>query len=168
MKTSVILIGMAGAGKSTIGAILAVKLGYKFIDLDEYIRNHEKSDLQEIIDKKGEDYLMEIEKRYMLEISLDHCIIAPGGSLILYPDLMDYLKERSTLVFLDTSFENICRRLVNASLRGIVGLKNKSLNQIYQERRPLYLKYAEISIDTTDKTPEEAAEEALEYYRRSK
>ncbi len=143
---------MAGVGKSTVGSSLAKALGFDFIDVDDYIAKKEGRTLQEIIDNEGEQAFLQIEKRRMHEINLTRRVVAPGGSIIYHSDLMEYLKQRSTLVYLDDSFENIEGKLTNASARGIVGLRNKSLRQIYDERRPLYLKYADIILKCQGKS----------------
>ncbi|RLC63397.1 MAG: shikimate kinase [Chloroflexi bacterium] len=163
-RESIILIGMAGVGKSTVGRSLAEALGFDFIDLDDYIEEKEGRTLQEIIDAEGEQAFLQIEKRRMHEIDLTRKVVAPGGSVIYHSDLMEYLKQRSTLVCLDDSFENIEGKLENVSARGIVGLKNKSLKQIYDERRPLYLRYADITLNCQGKSQDQIIREILHHY----
>ena len=164
---SIVLIGMAGVGKSTIGNSLAKALGFDFIDVDDYISKKEGKTLQEIIDAEGEEAFLEIEKRRMHEIDLTRRVVAPGGSIIYHADLMEYLKQHSTLVYLDDSFENIEGKLTDALIRGIVGLKSKSLRQIYDERRPLYLKYADITLNCLGKSQDRIVSEILQRYRMS-
>jgi len=161
---SIILIGMAGVGKSTIGRSLAKALGFDFIDVDDYISKKEGGTLQEIIDAEGEEAFLQIEKRRVHEIDLTRRVAAPGGSIIYHSDLMEYLKQHSTLVYLEDSFENIAGKLTDASARGIVGLKNKSLRQIYDERRPLYLKYADITLNCQDKSQDRIVREIMHRY----
>ena len=164
---SIVLIGMAGVGKSTIGNSLAKALGFDFIDVDDYISKKEGKTLQEIIDAEGEEAFLEIEKRRMHEIDLTRRVVAPGGSIIYHADLMEYLKQHSTLVYLDDSFENIEEKLTDALIRGIVGLKSKSLRQIYDERRPLCLKYADITLNCLGKSQDRIVSEILQRYRMS-
>jgi shikimate kinase len=160
MKTeSIVLIGMAGAGKSTVGAALAGVIGFDFIDLDDYIRLKEGCSIQAIIDTRGEDRLLALEERYMFEIDLKRRVIAPGGSVIYCPSLMSYLKQQAVLVYLDESFENLETRLKNALSRGIVGLKSKSLREIFEERSPLYCAYADIRVVTTGKSQDQVVNE---------
>jgi shikimate kinase len=170
MKTeSIVLIGMAGAGKSTVGRLVARTLGFRFIDGDDYICEKDGRPLQDIIDIGGEDAFLELEKRLIYEIDLaSHVVLAPGGSVIYHPDLMEYLKENSVLVYLDDSFENIESRLTNVSRRGIIGLKTKSLRQIYDERKPLYCKWADIILYCTARKPDDLAAEVLRQYRSMK
>ncbi|HEY50632.1 MAG TPA: shikimate kinase [Dehalococcoidia bacterium] len=163
---SIVLIGMAGVGKSTIGMALAENLGFGFIDVDDYILQKDGKRIQEIIDSEGEEALLQIEKRRMYEINLTRMVAAPGGSIIYHPDLMNYLKEKAVLVYLDDSFKNIEAKLVGGLDRGIVGLRYKTLRQIYEERRPLYFKYADITIDCREKEQDEIVAEILEQYHR--
>ncbi len=150
---------MSGVGKSTIGAALAKVLDYRFIDLDQYIINKVHSSLQQIIDTAGEKALLELEEQSMREIDLCRTVIAPGGSVIYLEKLMNYLKKRSTLVFIDDSFENVKIRLDNAADRGIVGYKSKSLREIYDERRPLYIRRADLIINREGKSASQIVSE---------
>jgi shikimate kinase len=161
---SIVLVGMAGAGKSTIGTLLSKALGFDFIDLDHYILEKGGKTIQEIIDDEGEEALLRLEKRRMYEIDLARRVVAPGGSIIYHSDLMKYLKQNSTLVYLDDSFENIEERLTNVLARGIVGLRDKSLRQIYDERSPLYSRYADITINCQGKSQDRLAREILHHY----
>jgi len=161
---SIVLIGMAGVGKSTIGMSLAKALGFNFIDVDNYILEKNGKTIQEIIDDEGEEALLQLEKRRMYEIDLPRMVVAPGGSIIYHPDLMEYLKQNSTLVYLDDSFENIAEKLAGELNRGIVGLKNKSLRRIYEERKPLYSKYADIAVNCQDKSQDQVVSEILQYF----
>ncbi len=163
-RDSIVLIGMAGVGKSTIGMSLSKALGFNFIDLDNYILKQDGKTIQEIIDDEGEEAFLQLEKRRMYEIDLPHTVVAPGGSIIYHPDLMEYLRQHSILVHLDDSFENIEKRLTSVSTRGIVGLRNKSLRQIYDERRPLYSGYADITLNCQGKSQDQLAKEILHYY----
>jgi len=161
---SIVLIGMPGAGKSTIVRPLAKALGFEFTDLDDDIEEKAGKTVQKTIDGEGELALLQVEKQRMYEIDLTRRVVAPGGSIIYNPDLMEYLKQHSTLVYLDDSFENIERRLTDAAIRGIVGLKSKSLRQIYDERSPLYSRYADITVDCRGKSCDQIATEILHCY----
>ena len=161
---SIVLIGMAGVGKSTVGSSLAQALGFDFIDLDDYIAEKEGRTLQEIIDAEGEEAFLQIEKRRVHEIDLTRRVVAPGGSIIYHSDLMEYLKKRSILVYLEDSFENIAGKLADVSDRGIVGLRNKSLREVYDERRPLYLKYADMTLNCQGKSRGKIVREIMHRY----
>jgi len=138
---------------------LAKKLGYTFTDLDINIKEQTRRSLQEIIDTQGEGVLLQLEKDHMQQIQLNHSVVSPGGSIIYHPDLMSYLKKQATIVYLDTEFETIEKRINNAKDRGIIGLNSHTLKEIFEERRPLYNKYADIVVQTTGKNPNELAQE---------
>ena len=161
---SIVLVGMAGVGKSTIGRALSEALGFSFIDVDDYILEKDGKTIQELIDDEGEQAFLQLEKQRMHEIDLTGKVVAPGGSIIYHPDLMEYLKQHSTLVYLDDSFENIEKRLPSVLARGIVGLRNKSLRQIYDERRPLYSRYADITVNCRGKSWDQIVKEILHRY----
>lgn len=163
----IVLIGMAGVGKSTIGLSLAKTLGFEFIDLDDYLSRKEGKTIQQVIDGQGEEKLLELESECMREIDLNRKVVSPGGSIIYDLDIMKYLKQVSFLVYLDDTFENINKRLGNAETRGIVGLKTKSLRQIYDERRPIYSGDADITVDVGGKSKKEVISEILKLLQHS-
>ena len=165
-ETGIVIIGMAGVGKSTIGMVLAQALGYDFLDVDNYIFQKEGKRIQELIDSVGEEAFLDLEKRRMLEIPLPRMVVAPGGSIIYHPDLMEYLKGKAVLVYLDDSFQNIETKLTGGLDRGIVGLRYKTLRQIYEERRPLYFKYADVIIDCRGKKQDALVDEILKRYHQ--
>ncbi|WP_292485227.1 shikimate kinase [Methanohalobium sp.] len=146
---NITIIGMAGAGKSTIGKSMAKKLGYRFIDIDKLVEKKSDKNLQELIDTYGDNALLELEEQTVLELQLnaeDECIISPGGSIVYSDSAMEFLDKHSTIVFLDVSFDVIRKRLSNSATRGMVGIKNKSLEDLFRERRKLYNKYANITV----------------------
>ena len=144
---NITLIGMAGAGKSTIGMALAKKLGYSFIDVDPLIEKKSGMSLQALINTRGDSALINFEEQLVLELEeTENCIISPGGSVIYSDKAMKHLKKVSKLVFLDPPFKSIVKRIPNAKKRGIVGLKDKSLKDLFNERIVLYRRYADIVI----------------------
>ena len=161
-KKGIVLIGMAGVGKSTIGSALAIALGFDFVDLDVRICAEQGKTIQQIIDDEGEAALIELEKKRMYGIDLERRVISPGGSIIYDSEVMEYLKRSSILIFLDDTFENIEKRIGNALTRGIVGLKTKTLKEIYDERRPLYSTYADFTVSIRGKSREEVVSKILE------
>jgi shikimate kinase len=165
IKESIVLIGMPASGKSTIGRLLAVELGYQFTDLDVYIREKEDRSLQDIINTQGEAALMQLEKRCMAEIDLKRRVVAPGGSLVYHSDLMQNLKRQAFIIYLNEELSNLEKRLRNAATRGIIGLKGKSLAEIFAERSPLYKLYADITINTDNLTRPQIVQEILKEYR---
>jgi shikimate kinase len=148
---NITFIGMPGVGKSVIGRELAKRLNYRFIDVDEIIEEQSGLKLQEIIDRFGDDKFLEMEKRAVLGLNtLDNCIIAPGGSVIYSPEAMGFLKRNSIIVFLNAPLKTIRKRLRNLDVRGIVGLKKKSLKALFDERLILYGQYADLTIEILD------------------
>jgi shikimate kinase len=158
-KESIVLIGMPGSGKSIVGKALGKKLGYAFTDLDIYLYEKGYLSIQNIIDTQGESALLQIEKSQMYQIDLYRRVVSPGGSIIYHPDLMLYLKEKALLVYLDEDFYTIEKRIRNLATRGIIGLKTRSLKEIYEERSPLYQKYADVIIKPAGKSLDGLLEE---------
>ena len=148
---NITLIGMAGVGKSVIGKALARRLDYRFIDTDDLIEQEWNLELQEIIDRFGEQRFLEIEEETILKLGpLDRSVISPGGSVIYSEKAMTFLKGNSVVVFLDAPFESIEKRIPDRSTRGIIGLKGKDLRALFQERLSLYKKYAEETVEIPD------------------
>ncbi len=142
---------MPGVGKSVLGRKLAKRLGCKFLDIDEVIKKQIGLDPQEIIDKFGEKRVLEIEEEIVLNLGyINNYIISPGGSIVYSKKAMLFLKKISKIIFLHASFRSIKRRLLNISTRGIIGLKEKNLKELYKERNPLYKKYADIVVEVPD------------------
>lgn len=149
---NITLIGMAGAGKSTIGRALAKHLGYTFIDVDHLIREKTRMPLQTLIDKEGDLAFIRFEEEAILRIEqVDRSVISSGGSVIYSEKAMTHLKTISKIIFLDTAFRSIAKRLPNARKRGIVGLRDRSLKELFEERVVLYQKYADFSIKLNGK-----------------
>ncbi len=144
---NITLIGMAGAGKSTIGRALAKRLNYTFIDVDCLITEKTGMTLQALIDKQGDSALIKFEEEAILKLlKIEKCIISPGGSVVYSEKAMEHLKKVSKIVFLDASFRSIVKRIRNARNRGIVGLGDRSLRELFEERTILYKRYADFSI----------------------
>ncbi|MDD2439676.1 MAG: shikimate kinase [Methanosarcinaceae archaeon] len=144
---NITLIGMSGVGKSTIGKLLAKRLGYAFIDVDSIIKEKAGMPLQMLIDTQGDSVLIRLEEEAVLELELkDNCVVSPGGSVIYSEKAMAFLKERSTVIFLDTSLNNIMKRVKDPGKRGIVGYREKSLREIFEERLALYKKYSDLTL----------------------
>jgi shikimate kinase len=148
-KTSnLTLIGMAGVGKSVIGRRLAHVLRYEFIDIDERIEKSFNLRLQGIVDRFGEQKFLEIEEQTILELgSLVHTVISPGGSAIYSKRAMAFLKTHSILIFLDAPFETIEKQISNLDSRGIVWREKTDLKLLFQERKPLYEEYADMTVE---------------------
>ncbi len=156
------LIGMPASGKSTVGVLLAKRLGYSFVDVDIVIQEREKRLLKEIIAQEGTDGFMAVENRVNASLEVDHSVIAPGGSVIYGREAMEHLKEISTIVYLKLNYEDVERRLGNLVDRGVVLKDGMTLLDLYNERVPYYEKYADITVDETGQT----AGETVDYLRR--
>ncbi len=145
---NVALIGMSGVGKSRIGKLLSERLNYCFIDIDRVIEKDYGRKLQELIDSLGDEKFLQLEENAILDIGeARDSVISPGGSAVYSDKAMDFLKGISKIVFLSASLEEIRRRTVDFSDRGIVGLKERGLERLFLERLPLYRRYADITIE---------------------
>jgi shikimate kinase len=148
---NITLIGMSGVGKSQIGKLLSEKLNYRFIDIDRIIENANGKKLQDILDNLGDERFIELEENAILSIGeTTNSVISLGGSSIYSDRAMNFLKSTSKIVFLNAPLEKIKRRTVNFSERGIVGLKKKGLEKLFEERLALYKRYADITINLKD------------------
>lgn len=150
---NLILIGMPGAGKTTIGVLLAERLGFSFLDTDIAIQTREGRRLQEIIDSDGRAAFGRIEERAILALALDAHVIATGGSVVYSVKAMQHLKAAGTICHMDADPKCLYSRIDNLESRGIAMAPGQDLAALHAERRPLYLQYAEVSIDCTDLDP---------------
>lgn len=138
---------MPGAGKSTVGVVLAKMLGYQFVDSDLLIQKEEKRKLSEIIEQEGIEGFIEIENRINSRIETEEHIIATGGSVVYGEQAMKHLRKIGTVVYLHISCEELSKRLGDLTCRGVVIRKGQGLEALYGERDPLYEKYAHITVD---------------------
>ena len=155
-KDNITLIGMPGAGKSTIGIVLAKVLGYDFIDSDLLIQKEEGKLLWEIMRDCGNDGFNKIEEKVNSQIQTSHSVIATGGSVIYGPKAMEHLRDISTVVYLKVSCSVFERRLGDLTKRGVVFKPGQTLLDLYKERVPLYEKYAHITVNVGHKTVQHA------------
>ncbi len=146
MKSNVTLIGMPGAGKSTVGIILAKNLGAGFIDTDVLIQINQQKRLQQIIEESDHLNLRAIEEREILKINISQHVIATGGSAVYSDRAMAHLRAISTIVFLEVGFDEIKRRIHNFETRGIAKAKHQTFEALFEERQILYRKHADIVI----------------------
>ena len=147
---NITLIGMPSAGKSVIGVLLAKRLGYEFVDTDLVIQKEEGKLLKEIIAESGLDGFAVVENRVNSRIQVHHAVIAPGGSVVYGAEAMEHLKAISTVVYLKISYETLEKRLGNLQERGVVIREGMTLRDLYEERVPLYEKYADLVLEEGD------------------
>ena len=159
---NVTLIGMPGSGKSTIGVILAKALGYQFLDTDLVIQKQEKRKLSQIIAQEGPERLKEIENKVNASVDVTETVIAPGGSVIYCEEAMKHLRSIGKVVYLKISLESLSKRLGNLRGRGVLLKEGQTLKDLYEERVPLYEKYADIVVDEEGKDLEESLAAVLE------
>lgn len=161
-RNNIVLIGMPGVGKSTIGVVLAKVLGYQFVDADLLIQQSEGKLLHEIIEEKGTDGFIEIENRVNASIEAENTIIATGGSVVYGTDAMEHLKQIGIVVYLKVSFAILQKRLADIRGRGVVLREGQTLADLFEERSKLYEKYADIEVDEDGLGVEQTVEKLIE------
>lgn len=166
MKKNIVLIGMPGVGKSTIGVVLAKVMGYQFVDADLVIQEKEGKLLCEIIEEVGAEGFIEVENRINSSICVEHAIIATGGSVVYGAEAMAHLREIGTILYLKLPYEELERRLCDIKGRGVVLKEGQTLRDLYEERRPLYEKYADVIVEETRLNVEQTIEKILELKER--
>lgn len=159
---NIIFIGMPAAGKSTVGVVVAKRLGYNFIDTDLLIQESEGRLLREIIAEEGLDGFLEIEDRVNAQVEAKKSVISPGGSVVYCENAMRHYKEIGLVVYLKTSFEIINKRIGNAKNRGVVLRENQTLKDLYCERTALFEKYADITISEDELDLQSTIETTIE------
>ena len=158
-KTNIILIGMPGCGKSTVGVVLAKKMGYGFVDSDLLIQAREGRLLSKIIEEDGPDRFNLIEEEVNASILADRCVIATGGSVIYGPKAMSHLKQIGTVVYLKLPLAEVAARLGDLNARGVSMRPGQSLADLYRERSPLYEAWADITVEGSGRELRETVEE---------
>lgn len=161
-KTNIVLIGMPGVGKSTVGVILAKVLGYSFLDADLLIQEQEGKLLREIIEEKGTDGFIEVENRVNASIRADRAIIATGGSVVYGKEAMEHLKEIGRVVYLKVSYAILEKRLADIKGRGVVLKEGQTLETLFEERSKLYEQYADIEVSEEGLDVEQTVEKLVE------
>lgn len=146
-EKNIVLIGMPGAGKSTVGVVLAKILGFRFLDSDLLIQEREKRLLCDIIAQDGLEGFLRIEEEVNAGIQAENTVIATGGSAVYGAKAMEHLKEIGTVIYIRLPFEEICARVGDIKRRGIALKEGQSFEELYRERCPLYEKYADMTVD---------------------
>lgn len=159
-------IGMPGSGKSTVAKLLAHKMNCPFIDTDTIIESNQGMSLQDIVTSEGMNKLQELEEAALLLLTPELQIISTGGSVIYTEKGMKHLQQISHLVYLKTELKELEARIDNFDSRGMAIRPDQTFKDLYQEREPLYLKYADSTIETTNKTPTVVMEETFDLFHR--
>ena len=161
-KDNIVLVGMPGVGKSTVGVILAKVLGYQFVDADLVIQQQEGKLLCEIIEEVGTEGFIEVENRINASLNVTNSIIATGGSVVYGKEAMEHLQSIGTVVYLKVSYETLEKRLADIKGRGVVLKEGQDLKALFEERSPLYEKYADIEISEGTLGVEQTVEKIIE------
>lgn len=161
-KRNIVLIGMPGAGKSTVGVVLAKKAGYQFMDSDLVIQEATGKLLHEIITEKGLDGFKQVENDINASIEATDAVIATGGSAVYGEDAMRHLREIGTVIYLKLTCDTIAERLGDLTERGVAVKEGQTLLDLYEERVPLYEKHAHLVIDCENKMIREIVEEIMD------
>ena len=143
---NIIFIGMPSSGKSTLGRLLAKELGLPFIDTDDVIRQINGCELHEIMDRDGLDGFLQREVEAICTVDTSNTVIATGGSAVYSPAGMEHLKKLGRVIYVAINYETLVRRVGDPHLRGVVLAPGKTLRDLYEERVPLYEKYADLTL----------------------
>lgn len=161
-KTNIVLIGMPSCGKSVTGVVLAKILNKKFVDGDLLIQERAGKGLQAIINEDGIDAFKKLEEEVLGSIDVNNAVIATGGSAVYYDSAMQHLKKDGIIVYIDVPIEDIKKRLRNIKTRGVAMGKGQTLDDLYTLRKPLYEKYAELTVKSSNKqSMEDTVEDIL-------
>lgn len=160
--SNIILIGMPGVGKSTVGVVLAKRMGYRFVDSDLVIQEQTGKLLHQMISENGTDGFLAIEDRINASLKADNTVIATGGSAVYGKTAMAHFRDIGRIVYLSLPFEELKERLGDLSERGVVLKPGQDLQGLLEERTPLYERYQEIEIDCSQKQIREIVEEIVE------
>ena len=161
---NIILIGMPASGKSTVGVVVAKRLGYEFVDTDLLIQKQEKRLLKEIIAQEGNDGFFFFFNQVNRDLKVDRAVVSPGGSVVYCEEAMEHFKEIGTVVYLKAPFEEINRRISNAKNRGVVLKDGQTLKDLYEERVKLFEKYADLTVEEDGSSLEETIDKVLELF----
>lgn len=161
MARNLVFIGMPGSGKSTVGVLVAKRLGLGFVDTDLLIQQEAGRTLQEIVDRDGYQALRKIEEQVLLNLTVENHVISTGGSAVYSDAAMRHLKPSGTVVFLDIPLDVVIERIGDYSLRGISRRPDQSLAELFDERFALYSRYADVTLKGAGLTHDEVCEAVL-------
>lgn len=158
---NVVLIGMPGSGKTTVGVLIAHELAMPFLDTDLALQTREGKPLQQILDERGVASFLALEESFLLSLDLQGCVVATGGSAVYSSKAMRHLGKGSVVVFLDASLPVLHKRILNLDSRGIVLAPGRTLEDLYAERRPLYERYADLRVSCNRGGPQDVLRRLL-------
>ena len=161
---NIILIGMPASGKSTVGVVVAKRLGYEFVDTDLLIQKQEKRLLKEIIEQEGNEGFLAIENQVNRDLQVEKAVVSPGGSVVYCEEAMEHFKQIGKVVYLKAPFEEINRRISNAKNRGVVLKEGQTLKDLYDERVKLFEKYADLTVEEEGSSLGETIDKVLELF----
>ena len=168
MKSNLIFIGMPAVGKSTVGVVVAKRLGMQFVDTDLLIQEQEKKLLREIIEEVGEEGFLKIENQVNKSVNVENSVISPGGSVIYCEEAMQHFKDIGIVVYLQASYQTIKRRIRNPKKRGVVLREGQTLRSLYNERVKYFEKYADSVVCEDRCRIEETIENVLDKIAKCK
>lgn len=160
-KKNIVLIGMPAVGKSTIGNLLAQKIGFDFLDSDDLIQSKEQKTLSQIIIEKGLDQFLHIEESHIVSIRCLNHVIATGGSVVYSKKAMEHLSKISTIIYLSIPLDILLKRFSDMTSRGVAVRPGQGIEDLYKERTPLYDTYCDIKIDCLSMTAEQVVEQTM-------
>ena len=160
--SNIVLIGMPGSGKSTVGVILAKKSSRAFVDTDVLIQTSQQRTLQQIVDTEGYCTLRRIEERLLLNLALQNYVVATGGSAVYSDKAMAHLRADGVIVFLDADLDTLKARIGDFSSRGLARRADQSFAELFEERQALYRKHADITVSSAGKTQEAVCDQIME------
>jgi shikimate kinase len=163
IRENITLIGMPAVGKTTVGKLLAQKIGLNFFDSDDLIQSKEQTTLARIIGEKGLDEFLKIEERHIVGIHCKNHVIATGGSVVYSEKAMEHLCDISTIIYLSIHLDILLTRLPDMISRGVAVAPGKKVQDLYKERSPLYDRYCDIKIDCHSMTAKQVVEQAMAY-----
>lgn len=166
LNRNIVLIGMPGVGKSTVGVLLAKVLGRDFVDTDVCIQVRERRSLQDVIDREGLDSFLALEERHVLAMSFHNSVIATGGSVVYSEPAMNRLRSGGIAIHLWLPLPALEKRLVDIKSRGLVIGPGQSIAGLYRERQPLYERYADITVKCDGLTHDQVVGRVIEEVRR--
>ncbi len=143
---NIILIGMPGSGKSTVGVVLAKALGLRFVDVDLLIQEREGALLQQLIDTQGVERFLDLERDAVLSLDCRYTVVAPGGSCVCREESIAHMRRLGTVVYLKLPLEDVAGRIRNLASRGIALSPGQTLADVYQHRAPLYERCAHVTV----------------------